>query len=283
MTAQTDRVIRALTDDGSFRVLTIRSTETARAICEAQRVSGETAARLAEVVTGAALVRETMAPGQRLQMVMQDHHGSQLVGDAWPEGRTRGLARLHEGRAQFSLDDGGVLQVVRVLHGGKEHQGVIETGTDVATALMRYFQQSEQIVTMTAVGAIFEGDALTAAGGYVVQLLPELTEPPLAIMTARLEDFGAVTDHLRGHDVDPARLMSELLYGFEHTLLSEEPVSFHCPCTRERAIGALATLGAEELKGLLARGEETPMSCDYCAAVYRAGPDDYRLLLGEDA
>ena len=76
-----DRVLRAMTDDGSFRVMTIRSTDTVRGIVAAQEVRGIAAAQLAEIATGAVLVRETMAPGQRVQVLLRDDGDNLIVED----------------------------------------------------------------------------------------------------------------------------------------------------------------------------------------------------------
>ena len=55
-----DHVIRALTDDGSFRVLTVRSTNLCREAIARQTVSGDTARHFGDLLTGTVLVRETM-------------------------------------------------------------------------------------------------------------------------------------------------------------------------------------------------------------------------------
>ena len=70
-----DSVVRAITDDGSFRVVALRTTDTVRAIAAAQRVKGDEARWLGELVTGTVLVRETMAPDLRVQGVLQSSAG----------------------------------------------------------------------------------------------------------------------------------------------------------------------------------------------------------------
>src|SRR5437667_12691738 len=80
-----DAVVRAITDDGSFRVIAARVPATARAVVEAQRVTGGVATYLAELVAGIVLVRETMAPQFRLQGVLIGADGGgRLVVDARP-------------------------------------------------------------------------------------------------------------------------------------------------------------------------------------------------------
>ena len=49
--AKKDRVQRAMTDDGAFRVMTARTTETVREVLQAQGVKGQLGRALGELVT----------------------------------------------------------------------------------------------------------------------------------------------------------------------------------------------------------------------------------------
>ncbi len=278
---QKDRVLRAMTDDGAFRVMTIRSTDTVREAAAAQEVEGIPAVQLGELITGAVLVRETMAPGYRVQVLLRDQAESTIVGDAFPEGRTRGLVRVTDDILGVPLSEGGILQVMRSLPGRAPHQGVVEVDLDggIDQALMSYFRQSEQIETMVAVSCVEDDGQIVAAGGYVVQLLPELTAPPLEAMNARLRAFGDLGPQLVPHDADPQWLLDALLKDTDYTGLAESPVCFACGCGNEKAIGAVAALGEAEVRELLAKNETVKVSCDYCRTPYEVGPDDFRRIL----
>ncbi|MCB9730013.1 MAG: Hsp33 family molecular chaperone HslO [Deltaproteobacteria bacterium] len=276
-----DRVLRAITNDGAFRVITLRTTDTVQAAIEAQKVRGHIAVPFGELLTASVLVRETMSPGLRVQLVLQGGAGGALVADARPEGLTRGLVQHPPDDGAITFDDKAIFKAMRVMPNGSLHQGIIsaEHEDGLSGVLMHYFQASEQVTSMVAVGAVIEGAHVVAAGGYIVQLLPELTEPPLAVMTERLEDFrsfGAVLRHTGG---DPALLMSELLYGFPHALLDDSPVHFGCVCSPERLVGAMATLGRDELSTIVAKGEVLDVACDFCGRQYEVGPEQLRPLL----
>src|SRR5687768_17894744 len=49
------------------------------------------------------------------------------------------------------------------------------------SALMAYMQTSEQVVSMLAMGTLLEDARVSAAGGYLVQLLPEVGRGPLMV------------------------------------------------------------------------------------------------------
>jgi molecular chaperone Hsp33 len=280
----TDHILRAMTDDGAFRVMTLRATETVQAVIDAQGVRGATANALGEAVLAAVLVRETMAPGQRVQVHYADPAGGRVIGDSHRDGRTRGLAQVQDAVLGAVLRSGGLLEVYRILRAGHGHQGVIETSDDggLTDALGRYFLQSEQVTTMLGLAVVLEDadDArVRAAGGYVVQLLPEISEPPLLRMRARVDALGSLEDLLDRIDADPAQLMARIVGTEVHTQLADSVVEFGCQCSKQRVVASIATLGREDLADLLHRGEVLAVKCDYCGTLYEAGPEDYRALL----
>lgn len=279
-----DRVIRAMTDDGSFRVLVAETTNTVRAILDAQHVDERSLDEMAAVVNTAVLVRETMAPGHRVQAIYSDARGSQLVGDAFPEGKTRGLARIADPTLGIEVGDGGVLQIERVHRGRMGHRGFIHTedGEDLTDALRNYFLRSEQVISMVDLATVVRDGTLVASAGYVVQLLPELTDPPLVAMQERLERFGILRDRIADRGADAVRILDDLLRDVERTTVGESPVMFHCPCDRNRVRGAAAALGTEEIRTLLIEEKDLTVTCDYCREAYVLGVQDYRSILDSE-
>jgi len=282
----TDSVLRAMTDDGAFRVVVARTADTVRSVVEAQRVEGFAAHQLGELITASVLIRETMSPPNRVQVVLVDDANNLIVGDAWPEGHTRGLAQLQDTALGVDLDRGGALRVERALPRGAPHRGVVQAPREggIDAALASYFAQSEQIDTFVAVACSTDRDSgeIAAASGYVVQLLPELTEPPLAAMRARLQEFGELQAWQRHYGDDPQAALDALLAGCDYTPLAQSPVVYRCHCSRERALGAAAALGADDLRGLVARGETLRIHCDYCRRLYQLAPSEFERLLPPD-
>lgn len=282
----TDRIFRAMTNDGAFRVVTLDGTQTARAVCRAQEVRGKNASHLAELVLGSALIRETMSPQLRVQGILRRGDGKgYLLGDSHPSGNTRGLfSRKKDDDGELQLE-GSVLQMVRTLHDGRVQQGVVQVGkgADISQALMTYMQESEQVVTMIVVGAVLDADqTIAAAGGYLVQLLPQAEQAPLAVMTERLEDFRNI-DHILTHDeFTPRLLCDELLYGMPFTELGDSELGAECWCSRAALLGALATLDRQEIQSMVDDGQMLEISCDYCRHDYQLAPAELQGLLNNN-
>lgn len=283
MTDHTDTVLRAMTNDGAFRVVVVDSTETVRAATEAQRAKNSEMAAFGDLLTGTVLFRETMSPQLRVQGIAKPESGlGQLVADSHPSGDVRGLIQRGQGQASVEIRHGSTLRMLRSLQDGSINQGVVSIGkkATISEGLMIYMQQSEQIVTMVAVGsAVSEDGGLARAGGYLVQLLPGVPRGPLMVMTERLQDFENVEPLLRNRDFTPRWLLGELLYQMDYTELQQSEIRFHCWCDELRVVASLATLPRADLEELLAANETLEIECDYCHKEYRIAPATLRGLM----
>jgi molecular chaperone Hsp33 len=280
----TDTVLRAITDDGAFRVIVARTTDTIQQVLDAQSAQGVTARHLGDLVTGAVLFRETMAPNLRVQGILKGSHGSgSIVADSHPSGKTRGLVQLTEGASEINVGEGAIMQMMRTLPDGKINQGFVQVPGPggISRALMEYMQTSEQVVSMLAMGTIIEDGKVKAAGGYLVQLLPEVGRGPLMVMTERLHDFENIDAQLRDPGFTPSALLEELLYGMAFTRLEESQVGFECWCNELRVVSAISTLPKHDIEHLLSGGEVLEIACEYCKREFRIPPARLRGLLDQ--
>jgi molecular chaperone Hsp33 len=276
-----DTVLRAMTDDGAFRVITARTTETVRGATVAQGAAGTTARMFGELLTGAILYRETMAPQLRVQGVLRGSRGTgSLVADSHPSGRTRGLVQVEQGR-EIDLGEGAVIQMMRTMPGGRINRGIVGVpdGGGISQAIMEYMQTSEQVVSTIAVATVLDDTGIAAAGGYMVQLLPEVGRGPLMVMTERLREFESIESRVLASSFSPEGLLDELLYGMPFTRLEESNVGFDCWCDELRVVSALATLSRGDIQNLLSDGEVLEIDCAYCKREFRIAPARLQGLL----
>ncbi|WP_437288205.1 Hsp33 family molecular chaperone HslO [Sorangium sp. So ce406] len=285
MLRPSDSVVRAITIDGAFRVITALTTETVRGAIAVQSASGKTAQRLGELITGAILVREAMAPNLRVQAIIKGASGNgTLVADSHPDGTSRGLVNLGKGAADGSAVEvgaGSLLQVMRTLPSGMLHQGVVEVPAEggISGGLMAYMQESEQVVSMIAVATLLGEDGVGASGGYLVQLLPEVERGPLMVMTERLKDFERLDDVLAHEGASADVLLEELLHGMPFSRLDDSPLSFSCRCSELRVMTTLASLPRSDIEEMVEDGKILDIRCDYCGKDYQVSPSQLRSLL----
>lgn len=260
------------------------TTATVRGAIEAQRPETLDLMRtFADLVTGAVLVRESMAPDNRLQAILQgDNPRARMIADTHPDGATRGLVQLPQDVNELTFGKSGLLQIARTLHNGSLHQGVIQVpsgSTNLSAAFMAYMQESEQTTTMIAIGCHMSNGEVAAAGGYMVQLLPEVAEGPLAVMAERLKDFEDIVPLLARGGASPEELLRETLYGMPYTKVGERSVSFGCSCSPDRLALSLASLPRADIESLMEGGKTLEIECDYCRKKYDFTQQQLRSLI----
>src|SRR5216110_1248696 len=107
-----DTALRAFTDDGAFRVIAVRTTDTVREAIRAQKATGAVARLFGELLTGGILIRQTMSPDLRVQAILQgDDPKNRMVADAHPDGTSRGLVQLGGATKEMAIGRRGLLQV----------------------------------------------------------------------------------------------------------------------------------------------------------------------------
>lgn len=182
---------------------------------------------------------------------------------------TRDLAALSgEGNLTVTLENEDLSQ---------RYQGVVPlSGERLADCLREYFESSEQLPTRLWLHA-----TQTGASGLLLQRLSN--DSVQARTSARaLPDPAEVDDAWRRVQLlgDTLRLdelqalsdkdiLRRLFNEDDVRLFESSPVFFRCGCSRDRVIGMLRSLGADEIKSLLAERGSVEVRCDFCNRAYR--------------
>lgn len=174
-------------------------------------------------------------------------------------------ALLGEGRFVMTLEQSGA--------GQQNYQGVVPLeGETVARVLEQYLAQSEQLDTclMLAVDA-------GAAAGMLLQKLPEGAGQDADAWRHARFLAGTLTP---GELLKlPARdLLLRLFH--EETLrrFQQQPLAFHCGCSRARTDAMLRALGRDEVEATLAQQGQVEVVCEFCKARYVYDAVDAALL-----
>lgn len=268
MASPADRVVRAMTRDGAFRVIAGITTASGAGAALAQELDGERAVRIGELITGAVLIRETTQPLRRVQISWTDPDGRSWVADALPDGKNRGL--VSTAIADRPAD---VLTVDYTLPSGQLHRGTVavDPGSDFASALMRYLKDSEQILAMVALAALPGPDRVRAAGGFLLQVLPEASPEAIGEMTEHLSDLPPVASLIEGPSATPEDLIATVLHGLDYAVLASSGLEFGCTCSQERVLSSLLTLPDQEVMDMVAGGV-LDVRCDACGTRYQIEP-----------
>jgi molecular chaperone Hsp33 len=87
--------------------------------------------------------------------------------------------------------------------------------------------------------------------------------------TLRAEELQALSDR---------EILRRLFHEDDVRLFESTPVFFRCRCSRERVVGMLRSLGADEIRSVLAERGEVEVRCDFCNRAYRFDPVDVEKL-----
>jgi len=177
----------------------------------------------------------------------------------------------------------GYLSVTKDLGLRDSYRGTVELQTgEIGDDLAFYLAQSEQTPSAVGLGVFVLPDgSVEAAGGFLVQLLPELDEGEITRIEGEIAALPHPTTLIR-QGVSPEEIFARLFPG-GFTLLDDYEVSFGCPCSRERFESALITLGAAELARIIEEEEKdvTELICHFCNEAYHFTPADMEGILRE--
>jgi molecular chaperone Hsp33 len=248
---------------------------------------------LGEAVAASVLLAATLKFDGTLSLQLQGQGPMHLMlAQCSSELGVRAVARYreaHEGRDLAALSGEGKLTVTLENDDlSQRYQGVVPlSGERLADCLREYFEASEQLPTRLWLHATEKG-----ASGLLLQRLSddsvqartrgsavELPEPDEIEDAWRRVQF--LGDTLRGEELQglsDREILRRLFHEDDVRLFESTPVFFRCRCSRERVIGMLRGLGADEIRSLLAERGEVEVRCDFCNRAYRFDPVDVEQL-----
>ena len=285
-----DIIIRATAADGLIKMAVITARDTVERARQLHRLSPTACAALGRTLCGASLLGQAMKEENasltiRLNgggpigsvVAVSDHLGNVrgYVGNPTVELPLRPDGKLNVGGA---VGRDGMLTVSRDLGLRDPYIGSVQlVSGEIAEDLTAYLLESEQVPSACALGVLVDTDcSVRAAGGFIVQLMPGAEEA----LIAKLEDNIFLMDQLTtvlDEDGTDA-IFAQVLKGFDWHLVGEYPVSYRCPCTRERVEQALTVIDRSELDEIAAEGKEVSVSCQFCDRVYTFTPQELRAL-----
>jgi molecular chaperone Hsp33 len=288
-------MVRATALDGLVRAFAIDSTATVAELRRRHDTDPAVTAALGRLATGTLLFGAMLKDEDQLVTVRVQGNGpaGTLLASANGNGEVRGLVSnprpdVEQVNERGKLNVSGVvgtegrLTVTRDLGMRQPHTSTVElVSGEVGEDLAHFLATSEQIPSAVGIGVFVQttGD-VEAAGGYIIQLMPGITDAEAARIESIIRELPHPTTMLRSGE-SPEEMLSRI-FDRDLEILEHKPVRFHCPCSRERAERALMLLGREELESIIAADTEkgaTEVVCQFCTAVYSITiPELERLL-----
>ena len=289
-----DYIVRAMTKDGFVKAAAIRSTGIVERAREIHKTTPTATAALGRVLTAASLMGN-MQKVENGALTLQIKGGGPLgtiLATSDAKGNVRGyvqnpgitLLEKYSGKLDVGAAVGtdGMLTVIRDLQMKEPYIGSIKlVSGEIAEDVTAYFAQSEQIPTACALGVLVGKDqSVTAAGGYIIQLLPGAPDDIIDKIEAGIQNAGAVS-RLLAAGMDGRVVLETVLHGFELEILETQPVEYRCYCSRDRVTRTLISLGRKELQSIVDDGKDIHIDCQFCDKIYDYTPQQVRNILNE--
>lgn len=269
------------------RIYALCTTNLVQEAATRHHTSHLASAALGRAMNGALLLAATMKDNERIAMRLKgDGPIGEVVADA--EGtHVRGYVGdpdvflpLKNGK----LDVGGAIGsgniiVTRYLQNAEPFTGYAElVDGEIASDLTNYLYTSEQTPSSVALGVLVnkEGQVI-ASGGYFIQAMPGCAEETLAQLEENISLTPYVTQLLElGYT--PEKMIETIARGLDVTIQESIELSYKCRCSREKILGALATLGQEDISAM-SQDEETEVHCQFCNETYKFSGEEIARLL----
>jgi molecular chaperone Hsp33 len=214
-----------------------------------------------------------------------------LVAQCTHDFKLRAVARLNEHAegagegADFRalVGDGRLTVTIEADERSARYQGIVALeGASFAECLENYFATSEQLPTRLRATV----DAHSAAGLLIQKLPTGAGEAGGAVSQSAWEDAQAglaAIDAAELRTSTPEALLQRLCGAHDCRLFAATPVQFFCRCSPVRVADLLRSLGAEEVRAILAEQGAVGVTCEFCGRPYRFDAVDIERLFASGA
>ncbi|ETT46963.1 MULTISPECIES: Hsp33 family molecular chaperone HslO [unclassified Paenibacillus] len=286
-----DRLVRGTAMNGRVRAFAVRTTELVDELRRRHDTYPTATAALGRTVTAAAIMG-AMLKGQEKLAIMVKGNGplGQITAESNALGEVRGYVNnphVHlPSNSMGKLDVAGAvgtegfIDVSKDLGMKEPYRGSVPiVSGELGEDFTYYFALSEQTPAAVGLGVLVETDnSVRVAGGFIIQLLPGLTDEQITEVEQAVGAMPSVTSVL-DQGLEPEEMLRLLLP--DAVILDELEVRFVCQCSRERIEQTLVSLGEHELERLIEEDDTAEVVCHYCNESYVFNKDELQVILDQ--
>ncbi|CAH1225664.1 33 kDa chaperonin [Paenibacillus auburnensis] len=291
METKKDRLIRGTALDGRVRAFAVRTTALVDELRRRHDTYPTATAALGRTVTAAAMMGAMLKGEEKLAIMVK---GNGPIGQITAESNALGEVRGYVSNPHVHLPSNslgkldvagavgteGFIDVSKDLGMKEPYRGSVpiisgELGDDFTY----YFAVSEQTPAAVGLGVLVEPDnSVSVAGGFIIQLLPGLTDAEITEIEQAVGAMPSVTT-LLDQGLEPEEMLRYLLP--DAIVLDELDINFVCQCSRERVEQTLVSLGQHELERLIEEDDQAEVVCHFCNEAYLFNKDELQVILDQ--
>lgn len=299
------KVITGIDRSGSFRVYLTISTdmvEEARTIHDTTPLAS---AGLGRVLTGTGLMGLMLKnDSDKLTVLFKgDGPAKQILATANAKGDVKGyianpdvdLPLNEKGKLDVGGSLGiGELTVIKDLGLREPYVGTIAlVDGEIADDLTAYYYISEQQNTAISLGVKVDTDCtIKAAGGMIIQMLPNADEGAVDALEAMLEKLPPITTLVEEtEEANVGKSEEGILQAMLYRIFAEMPEEYtvdtldfksmrwYCDCSEERLEKILMTIGEKDLTEIIEEDGQAELVCQFCCKKYHFDKEHLERIL----
>jgi molecular chaperone Hsp33 len=279
-------ILRAMTRDGSARVLVINSRKMVNDAIGYHKTTPTASAALGRLVTATSMIGTMLPENGDTVTVSIDGDGEAgrllAVGDYF--GNVKGYIQNPMAnppkKPNGKLDVGaavgaGTISFVKSVGNIEPQIGTIElVSGEIAEDIATYFAKSEQIPTVLSLGVLVDTDySCLAAGGVLIQLMPFPDEETVDLIERNASDLVNISRYFdRG--LTNEQIMDIAMRDIPYDIFDTIEVGYKCDCSAKRMNEKIKSLGKAEILKMLDEQEaegkprELTAICRFCNSEY---------------
>ena len=279
-------ILRAMTRDGSARVLVINSRKMVNDTIGYHKTTPTASAALGRLVTATSMIGTMLPENGDTVTISIDGDGEAgrllAVGDYF--GNVKGYIQNPMAnppkKPNGKLDVGaavgeGTISFVKSVGNIEPQIGTIElVSGEIAEDIATYFAKSEQIPTVLSLGVLVDTDySCLAAGGVLIQLMPFPDEETVDLIERNASDLVNISRYFdRG--LTNEQIMDIAMRDIPYDIFDTIEVGYKCDCSAKRMKEKIKSLGKAEILKMLDEQEaegkprELTAICRFCNSEY---------------
>lgn len=288
-----DYLVKALAFDGHVRAYAVRTTTL---VSEAQRrhQTWRTAsAALGRAMTAGVMMGAMLKGDEKLTIKIEgDGPLGHILVDSNAKGKVRGY--VNNPQVDFEANEQGKLDVKRAVGTSGALTVVKDIGLrdyftgqvplvsgELGEDFTYYFATSEQVPSSVGVGVLVNpDDSILAAGGFILQLMPDTDEETIAKLENSLKTLPPISKLIQD-GLAPEEILEKLFGKDQVKMLEKMPLEFECTCSKQRFAEAIISLGKAEITDMIETDGMAEAHCHFCNEKYLFTKEELEALRKE--
>lgn len=285
-------ILRAIDETETIKISAAITTDVVEEAAKIHKLSKTTSAALGRVLTAAAIIG-SWQKNEKDSITLSingDGPAGKIVATCKNDGYVKGYvtnpgADLPTREADGKIDVAGIVgegNLTLVMDTGmkKPYTGTVNLTTgEIAEDLAVYFLQSDQVPSAVGLGVLVDVDySIKAAGGFIIQLMPDATEEQISKLEENLKGLPSVTSILDEYH-DAEKLIEILMKDIDFKILEKREITYKCNCSREKVEDAIVSVGPKEIEEILREDKKAEVSCYFCDKVYNFDESDLERMV----